>query len=273
MRLSGINIHPVKSLRGFGVQETEIDELGAVGDRRFLVVDPTGKLLTQRTVARMATVGAFLDDTSLTLRAEGFSDIQVRRLPDSSAPIKSVSVFSTEGLQAEDCGDPVARWLTLVLSVECRLVRAGSAFNRPVVNPLALPGDVTHFADAYPLLIISEASLEDLNERIRTSGGVPVTMDRFRTNMVVGGCAAFEEDTWKSIRIGEVVFRAMGPCSRCIMTTTDQLTGVRGIEPLKTLATFRRDSVYPTAVNFGQNLVNESKSGVIRVGDPVEVLD
>jgi uncharacterized protein YcbX len=273
VHLSALNIHPVKSLRGFGVQAAELDKLGAVGDRRFLVVDPTGKLLTQRTVARMATVGAFIDDTSLTLRAEGFGDISVGRLPDSSAPIKSVSVFATEGLLAEDCGDPVAQWLTLVLGVDCRLVRAGTAFNRPVVNRLARPGDVTHFADAYPLLVISEASLADLNERIRTNGGIPVTMDRFRTNMVVSGCAAFAEDTWKSIRIGEVVFRAMGPCSRCIMTTTDQLTGVRGIEPLKTLATFRIDTVQPTAVNFGQNLVNESKSGVIRVGDSVEVLD
>lgn len=273
MHLTALNIHPVKSLRGFGVQEAEIDKLGLVGDRRFLVVDPTGKLLTQRTVPRMATVGAYIDDTSLTLRAEGFGDILVGRLPDSSAPIKSVSVFSTEGLLAEDCGDPVARWLTLVLGVDCRLVRAGSAFNRPVLNPLALPGDVTHFADAYPLLIISEASLEDLNDRIKASGGIPVTMDRFRTNLVVAGCAAYAEDSWRSIRVGEVVFRAMGPCSRCTMTTTDQLTGVRGIEPLKTLATFRRDSVHTTAVNFGQNLVNESKSGVIRVGDALEVLD
>jgi len=267
-RLSGLNIHPVKSLRGFSVNSAEVDAMGAVGDRRFLVVDPAGG-----TVTRMAKVGAFIDDTSLTLQIEGSPDMVVRRSPDPGARLLSVSVWKSERLMAEDCGDAAAEWLSLALEVECRLVRAGPAFNRPVLKPLALPDEVTHFADAGPFLVTSEASLDELNERIRRNGGSPVTMDRFRTNLVITGCPAFAEDTWTRIRIGEVVFRALGPSARCIVTTTDQMTGARGVEPLRTLATFRRDALEHSHVNFGQNLVNESKSGVIRVGDAVEVLD
>jgi hypothetical protein len=273
VHLSGLNIHPVKSLRGFAVRSTEVDAMGAVGDRRFLVVDPSGGFLTQRTVTRMARVGATIGAQSLTLSTEGYADMVVRRDPDPDAKLMSVRVWKSERLMAEDCGDPAAEWLSLVLGVECRLVRAGPAFNRPVLKPLAKPDEVTHFADACPFLVISEASLENLNEKIRKNGGSPVTMDRFRTNLVLAGCEAFAEDTWKRIRIGNVVFRALGPSARCIMTTTDQVTGERGVEPLRTLATFRRDATEHSHVNFGQNLVNESKTGVIRVGDPVEVLD
>jgi uncharacterized protein YcbX len=273
VHLSAINIHPVKSLRGFGVDSAAVDALGAVGDRRFLVVDPSGAFLTQRVISRMAQVGAFLDDLSLTLRIVGSADLVVRRDADPTAPLLSVRVWKSEGLMAEDCGDEAAEWLTRVLGVKCRLVRAGSAFSRPVLVSQATTEDLTHFADAYPFLVVSEASLRDLNERIRQNGGKPVGMDRFRTNLVIAGCAPYAEDTWMRIRIGGVIFRSAGACSRCIMTTTDQLTGARGVEPLKTLATFRRDVLENSQVNFGQNLVNESKSGVIRVGDPVEVLE
>jgi uncharacterized protein YcbX len=273
VRLSGINIHPVKSLRGFPVNSAEVDDMGAVGDRRFLVVDPTGTFLTQRNIARMARVDAFIDDTSLTLRIQGSPDMVVRRDPDPDARLLSVSVWKSEKLMAEDCGDAAAEWLSLALGMECRLVRAGPAFRRPVTKPLALPDEVTHFADACPFLVTSEASLEELNERILKNGGSPVTMDRFRTNMVLTGCPAFAEDTWNRIRIGDVVFRSLGPSARCIVTTTDQLSGERGVEPLKTLATFRRNPIENSQVIFGQNLVNESKHGMIRVGDAVEVLD
>ncbi len=247
--------------------------MGAVGDRRFLVVDPTGTFLTQRNIARMARVDAFIDDTSLTLRIQGSPDMVVRRDPDPDARLLSVSVWKSEKLMAEDCGDAAAEWLSLALGMECRLVRAGPAFRRPVTKPLALPDEVTHFADACPFLVTSEASLEELNERILKNGGSPVTMDRFRTNMVLTGCPAFAEDTWNRIRIGDVVFRSLGPSARCIVTTTDQLSGERGVEPLKTLATFRRNPIENSQVIFGQNLVNESKHGMIRVGDAVEVLD
>ena len=130
--------------------------------------------------------------------------------------------------------------------------------------------DLVHFADGYPFLAISEASLTDLNDRILEHGEDAVPMNRFRPNLVISGCAAFAEDTWSHMRIGEVTFRAGGPSSRCIVTTTDQITGERpGKEPLRTLATYRRDTSDPSDVNFGQNFINETKSGTLRVRDAV----
>jgi uncharacterized protein YcbX len=220
----------------------------------------------------MATVSARLDSSTLTLGVAGSPDLAVRRPPDPSAALVSVTVWSSVGLAAEDCGPAPAEWLSAALGTPCRLVRVGPAFVRPVLKDKAPTGDVHGFADAYPFLVISEASLGELNRRISGAGGEPVPMDRFRTNLVVSGCEAFAEDTWKRFRIGDVVFRAAGPCTRCTITTTDQTTGSRGKEPLATLARFRRDAAEPSAVNFGQNVVHESKTGVIRVGDPVEVL-
>jgi hypothetical protein len=128
---------------------------------------------------------------------------------------------------------------------------------------------VVSFADAYPLLAISEASLADLNDRLLAGGEAPVPMDRFRPNLVLGDCPAYAEDTWTRFRIGDVTFRAAGPCARCLIPTTDQETALRGKEPLRTLATYRRDPEDPADVNFGQNLVHETKSGMIKLGDTV----
>lgn len=273
MHLAALHIHPVKSLRGLSVQSADVDALGAIGDRRFLVVDQGGTFLTQRTVPRMALVGAFLDDSALTLRSDGFTEIRVRRAADPGARVIPVRVWSSEGLQAEDCGEAPARWLEVILGCPCRLVRLGPAFHRPVNPGRSRQGDIVGFADGYPFMAISEASLRDLNRRIGDAGGGPVPMNRFRPNLVLGGCEAYAEDGWARFRVGSIVFRVAGPCSRCIITTTDQATGARGAEPLPTLARYRRDPAEPTHVIFGQNLVHEAKSGVLRVGDPVEILE
>jgi uncharacterized protein len=273
MHVSGLFIYPVKSLRGFAVQSAIADELGFVGDRRFLVVDPSGRLLTQRALPAMARVTATLTESSLILSADGVGEIHVAlRAPAGSAAIRLVSVWKSEGLRAEDCGDESARWLSDFLRAECRLVRIGAEFRRPVLKAAAQPGDLVTFADAVPFLIQSEASLADLNDRLVAQHEEPAPMDRFRPNIVIAGCAAYAEDTWPRIRIGAMVLRPAGPCTRCAVTTTDQMTGDRYKEPLRTLSLYRRDPKEPTAVNFGQNYIHETKSGTIRVGDTVEVV-
>jgi hypothetical protein len=273
VHLTGLFIHPVKSLRASAVASAEIDALGFVGDRRFLVVEEHGRPLTQRTLPRMARIATRLSDELLTLSAEGVGTLRVSRAADPGAPRRTVSVWKSEGLQAEDCGDDAANWLGHFLGVKCRLVRIGPAFQRPILKPAAArPGDVVSFADSDPFLIISEASLEDLNRRLIAQGHAALPMNRFRPNLVVTGCPAFAEDSWTRIKVGGIIFRASGPCSRCIMTTTDQFTGERGKEPLRLLATYRRDAGNLTDVNFGQNLIHETKSGNLRVGDPVEIL-
>ncbi len=270
-RITSLLIYPVKSLRACAVSAAEMDALGLVGDRRFLVVDEQGGFLTQRTVPRMACVSTALSADALTLSADGLGSISAPRAADSRAELMTVNVWKSAGLLAEDCGDGVAAWLSDFLHLKCRLVRIGDQFCRPVQKDAARLGDVVSFADAAPLLVISEASLADLNDRIQQNCGGPVPMNRFRPNMVVSGCEAFAEDAWASLQIGSVNLRTAGKSARCILTTTDQETGVRGKEPLKTLATFRRESAESSSVYFGANFINESKSGSIRVGDEILV--
>lgn len=269
MHVSGLFIYPVKSCRGISLTESPLDSLGLASDRRFLIVDDEGILITQRTHLALLQIITALDATHLTL-SHAHSKLPPLRVPlsapatDARPPsLVSVTVWRTTGLQAEDCGPAANAWTSDAIGQHARLVRVGPAFHRPVGDL----GDVTGFADGYPLLVISEASLADLNDHLAERGEDAVPMDRFRPNLVISGAAPFAEDTWPRLRVGDAIFRAAGPCSRCIVTTTDQLTGARTHEPLRTLATYRRDAVKKSDVNFGQNLINETKSALVRIGD------
>jgi uncharacterized protein YcbX len=212
-----------------------------------------------------------LSSGSLTLSADGAGHTTVPSVPDPSAPLRTVSIWKHEGLLAEDCGPAAAGWLSSFLGQSVHLVRIGPKFNRPVLKTAGRPGDAFTFADGAPVLVTSEASLAALNDRIQENQGDPVPMDRFRPNLVLSDCAAFAEDTLPSLRIGTVTLRNAGKSDRCIVTTTDQRTGERGKEPLRTLATFRRDPDNPSSVYFGANFINESKHGTVRVGDTAEL--
>ena len=278
MHLSALYLYPVKSLAGISVPSASLDALGLVGDRRFLVVDDAGRFLTQRTLPRMALIQTALDATHLTLSVSPSlppsfsapSTLRVPRASDPTAPLRSVSVWQSENLQAEDCGDEAAEFLSSFLATPCRLVRQGPAYHRPIFKSTAHAGDVVSFADGYPLLVVNESSLADLNDRLIARGSEALSMDRFRPNLVIADAPAFAEDTWPRIKINDAILRAGGPCARCSMTTVDQATGAfEGPEPLRTLATYRRDATEPTHVNFGQNLIPETKSATLRVGDTV----
>ena len=272
MHLSGLFVYPVKSLRGCAVPVAHIDPLGLIGDRRFLVVDEADRFLTQRTLPRMALVDTALSPELLTLSASGAGSIAVPRASDPGAPMRRVSVWRHDGLVTEDCGDEAATWLSGFLATRCRLVRIGRNYSRQVTKAAARPGDVVNFADAVPMLVISEASLADLNERLVRRDEAALPIDRFRPNLVIGGCPAYAEDTWPRFQVGGIVFRAAGPCARCVVTTTDQLTAERGGEPLRTLAAYRRNATDPSHVDFGQNLIHETTHGTLRLGDTLEVL-
>lgn len=271
MHIASLHLYPVKSCRGIAVETVELDQRGIVGDRRFLVVDPQGKAVTQRTVPRMALIETMLTASTLILQMQGGGEVSIPRA-STGAPLRSVDIWSSLGLQAEDCGEEPAAWLSEALGFPVRLVRAGPDFHRPVKPSKASPGDEVAFTDAYPLLAISQASLDDLNQRLFSAGHDAVPMDRFRPNLVVAGCTPYEEDTWTRVSSGDTVLRAAGPCARCIMTTTDQHTGVRGKEPLRLLASYRRSPSDPSEVNFGQNLIHETKRGTLRVGAGIQPL-
>lgn len=285
--LNGLFVYPVKSFRGYAVSTADVDALGLVGDRRFLVVDENGAHLTQRPLPRMALISTALTATELILRADGAGTVSVPLRATDPATLRSASIWRSHGLLAEDCGREVSAWLSAFLGVTCHLVRIGEKFRRPVLDrPQFSPApahtpviddrivstDLFNFSDGYPFLVVSEASLAHLNDRLVSIGEEPVPMDRFRPTLVVSGCPAFAEDTWSRVRIGAITFRSGGPCARCTVVTTDQLTGERTHEPLRTLATYRRDPADSTRINFALNLTHETKSGSLRLGDTVELL-
>lgn len=261
-----LRIYPIKSCRGHDVDVASLDALGISGDRRFQVVDETGKPFTQRSHPALARVDAHLIAGKLTVSAAAVGDFAYDSEADVSADLIETEVWSTTGLQASPTTAAADEFFSTLLDASARLVQVGRAFERPVKNH---PASRVGFADAYPLLVISEASLADLNDRLLEHGEDPIAMERFRPNLVVRDCAPFAEDRWDRLRIADAHFAAAGPCERCIMTTLDPATGDRtGSEPLRTLATYRR-TAEGAGVNFGQNLVNLSTRGEIRVGDAV----
>ena len=281
LRLTALNIYPVKSCRGVAVSSAEVDVRGLVGDRRFLVTDASGAFLTQRAHPRMALIETSLTADALTLSSPNRGSVAVplayRLSPTATTTLRVVVWRDT--VIADDCGPEPAEWLTKFLGLPCRLVRQGKDFSRPiparrlpdtlVIRQSSRAEDAAHevsFADGFPFLVISEESLADLNRRLATS----LPMNRFRPNLVIAGGAPYAEDALDRFRLGAVVFHVATRCGRCAVTTTDQLTAERGKEPLPTLATYRRDA--EGDVTFGRNLIHETKSGTIRVGDRVELL-
>lgn len=265
-RVTGLFVYPVKSCRGHAVERAEVDAWGFLDDRRYLIVSPDGQFFTQRALPRLALVDTELTARGLTLGAAHHGEVFVAAAEQHGR--RQVTVWKNT-VAADDCGAAAAEWLTRFLGTPAHLVRMGPDFDRPVKPSQARPGDQVTFADAFPFLVISEASLAHLNDRIIAAGGEAVPMDRFRPNLVVSNTVPFAEDDWPTFRAGDIMFRNAGPCGRCIVTTTDQRTGERGKEPLRTLATFRRDVADPTEVNFGANLVHETKRGAVRLGDAV----
>ena len=264
VRVAALYRYPIKSCAGTRLADGVVGRRGFVGDRALMLVDPEGRFLTQREFPRLALVAPRLDGETLMIEAPAMPPLTVVATDDG--PRARVVVWR-DRCAAIDQGDAAAEWFGAFLGAPCRLARMADAFVRRVDGRYARrPDDQTGFADGYPFLLISEASLDDLNGRL----AAPLAMNRFRPNIVVSGCPPYAEDGWKRIRIGPVVFDLVKRCARCVITTTDQATAERGKEPLRTLATYRRRR--DGKVLFGQNLVHEGE-GVIRAGDAVEILE
>lgn len=269
MRLSEINIYPIKSLSGISLQSATVEERGLQFDRRWLLVDETNKFLTQREFPKMATVGVEILSDGLRVRQNG-DEKKIAFKPETNETA-SVRIWSSR-CRARVYDDATNEWFSDVLGTNCRLVLMPEETRRRVNYFYAVhKDDVVSFADGYPFLIVGENSLADLNSRLDT----PVPMNRFRPNFVVSDSEPFAEDDWKQIRIGATVFHVVKPCARCVITTIDQTRGEKqGSEPLKTLASFRtpKRSV-KNKILFGQNLIAETVGEVLKVGDEIEVLE
>lgn len=266
VQVAGLNIYPVKSCRGIALTQARITETGFEHDREWLVVTPEGRFLTQRERPLLAQVETALTDDRLVLRKPKGAELA---LPlNLTGPELEVTIWRDKAA-AFDAGDEAATWLTEHLGKPARLVRFDKRCKR--ASNTQWTGGVealTQFADGYPWLLISQASLEELNRRMES----PLPMNRFRPNIVVDGLPPFGEDSVDEFVAGDVRLKVVKPCDRCVITTTDQITGERtSDEPLRALKEFRFDRNM-RGVLFGQNMILTGGLGKeLKVGQQFEV--
>jgi len=234
-------------------------------DRRWMLVDDEGKFMTARQHPTLAMVETRFAGDVLQVNADDRQPLQLSLQPPDSETLK-VTVWRDQ-CDALLAGKEADAWFSEYLGISCRLVQMTDDQVRGVDPGFGQPGDEVSFADGFPLLLLSEASLQDLNSRLDED----VSMRRFRPNLVVDGEQPYAEDNWQRLRVGEVEFAGVKNCSRCVFTTVDPDTGIKhpDKEPLRTLGSYRRRP--EGGVCFGQNLIPRS-GGVIHVGDAVEII-
>jgi len=265
MFLSELYRYPVKSGRAQGLQVSPVGVLGLEGDRRWMLVEEqNGRFLTQRVWPQLGQLEAVETGGVLLLRAPGQVPLKVVS-PADDAPLRGVTLWR-DTFRVPDAGGEAAAWLSGWLGKAVRLVYCPQQRARYLPNGYGTDRDRAAFPDGFPLLLIGQASLDELDRRV----GRPMDMLRFRPNLVVQGAEAFAEDGWKRIRIGTVEFRVLKPSVRCIFTTIDPATGQRSPdrEPMTTLRTFREKE---GDILFGQNLAVDG-DGDLEVGMKVQVL-
>lgn len=276
--LTELNLYPIKSCAGIALREATLTEAGLMSehiyDREWMVIDAQGEFITQRQHPKMASIVPRIKADVLELRAPGMLRLEIPLdLPDPDhAPTLEVRVWNDK-LIAYDCDEITAAWFSKALGLPCRLARFHPHAKR-MANPKWTGGLEVHtlFADAYPALVISEASLDDLNQKLTARGRAALPMNRFRPNLVIGGVEAFEEDFAESIKIGAAVLKPVKPCVRCNIPSVDQTTGLIGPDPMDILQTYRANPKVDGGIAFGMNsIVLEGVGQVLRVGQEVEV--
>lgn len=268
VQLSGIFVYPIKACGGIALESAVVAERGLADDRRYMLVDRAGEFITQRSVPRLCLVRPRFGGTgaatqrSFELTAPQQSPLELpRELSGAGLEAVPYRVWSSSGSALRH--PEGSRWFSEFLNDDVSLVYMPDTEQRAVNPQRARPGDIVSFADGYPMLLISEASLEELNRRLDE----PLEMRRFRPNLVISGCAAHAEDGFAQLQIGAVAFRGVKRCDRCMVTTIDPDTGEKGKEPLRTLAHYRQED---GKVWFGMNLIHDG-SGTLHVGDAVRV--
>lgn len=269
--LASIHIYPLKAARAVDLDHALVEPWGLAGDRRWLLVDETGRFVSQREEPALARVVVQYAGPGggINVSADGRGEMSFAApAPETGAEMLSVTVWRSTVLAAS-AGNDASKWFSAFLDRPVRLVYLDDPTRRRVDPEYGAPGDVVTFADGYPLLVTSTGSLDILSDWLVETGAAPVPMNRFRPNVVVTGAEPWAEDRWRRVKIADVCFRVAKPCGRCMVTTTDQRTGERGSQPLKMLGRRRR---FGSQLVFGQNMIPEG-TGIIRAGDPVQVLE
>ena len=267
LKLSEIYIYPVKSLGGICLEKSNITTRGLENDRRFMLVNENGRFLSQREYPQLAVFKTAIKGDFLEITHKKTSqNLTINLSYNSNLPLISVTIWDDETLAIEVSSE-ATNWFSEALGVLTRLVYMPEESQRKTDAQYALTGkEITSFSDGYPILIIGQSSLDDLNNRLEN----PVNINRFRPNFVVANSEPFEEDAWHEFTIGNVRFFGVKPCARCIMTTIDQETGEKkGKEPLLTLNNYRKVN---DKILLGQNVLI-SQLGTVSIGDDVTVIN
>jgi uncharacterized protein YcbX len=263
LTVSELYIYPVKSLGGVALNSATLTDRGFEYDRRWMLVDENNRFITQREVNAMALLKVQITAKGLLIQNISVpgEELLVPFEP-AMAETAMVTVWSNH-CRAQRVSEAADAWFSKQLGLSCKLMYMPNSTNRFVDGRYAHHKEITSFSDGFPLLLISQASLDDLNGRLSD----PLPMNRFRPNLVFTGGTPFLEDCMKQFEINGITFFCVKPCARCVMTTIDQQTGIKAKEPLKTLSTYRMKN---NKILFGQNLLYNGK-GKITVGDTITI--
>jgi uncharacterized protein YcbX len=260
LQLVALYIHPVKSCAGISVARARVTAEGLEHDRRWMLVDETGLMVSQRNYPAMALLRTRIDGDAIAVTRADLPPLTLPFFYDDGPRI-DIEIWKHRGPAVlHEAG---SRWFTTALGQAVRLVCLSPSISRPLKPEYATRGETVSFADEFPYLVTSTASLDDLNRR----SNFPVDARRFRPNLVIAGAAPWAEDEWRVLRIGGLRFRLLKPCARCSIPAVDPDSGRVSKEPLRTLATFRQRQ---NKVYFGMNAVADNL-GELRVGDAVTV--
>ncbi|MDB5206494.1 MAG: hypothetical protein JWR72_1569 [Flavisolibacter sp.] len=264
LTISGLYIYPIKSLGGISVDAATITSRGLQNDRRWMLIDANDRFLTQREFPEMALVQLEFAEDGLKVYHKKFTEknLSIPYAPLLNAETIKVQIWD-DICEAQLYDREINGWFSEALKMNCRLVYMPDTTGRMVDDRYANNNEITSFSDAYPILLIGQASLDDLNSRLAE----PLPMNRFRPNIVFTNGEPFEEDSFAEFSIGAMTFFGTKLCSRCVVTTINQSEATKGKEPLKTLATYRMKN---NKIYFGQNLLH-AESGEVKVGDSIEV--
>jgi len=276
--LSALNLYPIKACAGIPLQRATVTPFGlmseGIRDREWMLVDEAGHFLTQREYPALARIVPRLRDGMLVVEAPGMAPfaIPVAPMAADAASVVNVTIWE-DSVPADECSPQAAAWFSQAIGVPCRLVRFRRQHARPASEKWTQGRAVrTLFADGFPLLAISEASLADLNQKLQAQARAPLPMNRFRPNLVIDGVTPFEEDYAATIRVGAVLLRPAKPCPRCPVPSVDQETGIPGPDPLDILQAYRANPLLDGAITFGMNVyLLEGAGQVLEVGQECEI--